>query len=90
MTRQHFIKTFAILSFPLCIHAYGAPPTLAAPFGDNMILQRDMNVPVWGSAGPVRRFKSPSPAKPKAPRPTPKANGCSNSRPCPPARKTVC
>jgi len=52
MTRQHFIKTLAILSFTLCIHAYGAPPTLAAPFGDNMILQRDMNVPVWGSAGP--------------------------------------
>jgi len=26
-----------------------APPVLAPPFGDNMILQREMNVPVWGT-----------------------------------------
>ncbi len=50
MTRQHFIKTLATFSLTLCLHAYGTPPSLAAPFGDNMILQRDINVPVWGSA----------------------------------------
>lgn len=52
MTRQHFIKTLAALLFSLCLRSYGTPPTLAAPFGDNMILQRDMNVPVWGTAEP--------------------------------------
>ena len=52
MKRLNFIKTLAVLACTLCLRAYGTPPTLAAPFGDHMILQRDMNVPVWGTADP--------------------------------------
>ena len=36
----------------LCLRAAEAAPALAAPFGDNMVLQRDMPVPVWGTAAP--------------------------------------
>ena len=43
------------LLFATCPLASGAPPTapsveLASPFQDHMVLQRDMKVPVWGSA----------------------------------------
>lgn len=44
--------TLAVIAFTLSFDANATPPTLAAPFGDNMILQRDMNVPVWGTAEP--------------------------------------
>ena len=57
MKTQNYIKTFAILFFTLCLRAYGSPPTLAAPFGDHMILQRDMKVPVWGAADPGTRIQ---------------------------------
>ena len=57
MTRQDLIKPLAVLAFALCLRAYGSPPTLAAPFGDNMILQREMNVPVWGTADPAAQIQ---------------------------------
>jgi len=57
MKRQYYIQTLAALAVILCSRAYGTPPTLAAPFGDNMILQREMNVPVWGTADPGTRIQ---------------------------------
>ena len=45
------------IAFTLCLRAYGTPPALAAPFGDSMILQRDMNVPVWGTADPESQIQ---------------------------------
>lgn len=52
MKRQNFINSLTAVTFALCLRAHGTPPTLAAPFGDNMILQRDIAVPVWGTADP--------------------------------------
>ena len=55
MNAKSMIKghaTLAIVLVALSLHANAAPPTLAAPFGDNMVLQRDMAVPVWGSSDP--------------------------------------
>jgi sialate O-acetylesterase len=56
----HFALTAALLLSPLAASAAedkpAAKPTpaieLGAPFGDNMILQRDMDVPVWGWSKP--------------------------------------
>ncbi|MEI7926944.1 MAG: hypothetical protein WCH40_00210, partial [Verrucomicrobiales bacterium] len=42
--------TVSAIAFTLCLRAHGTAPMLAPPFGDNMILQREMSVPVWGTA----------------------------------------
>jgi sialate O-acetylesterase len=42
--------TVFIIALTLCLRAHGTAPMLAPPFGDNMILQREMSVPVWGTA----------------------------------------
>ena len=49
------------------------PVTLKVPviFSDHMVLQRDIPVPVWGTATPV----SVSEGKPKPPKPGSTANG---------------
>ena len=46
------LLTLAICSFSFCLYAAEVMPGLAAPFGDNMVLQREMKVPVWGTAEP--------------------------------------
>jgi sialate O-acetylesterase len=40
----------SLLALPASLFA--APAVPAAPFGDNMVLQREMPVPVWGTAAP--------------------------------------
>jgi sialate O-acetylesterase len=49
-------RTFAFLPFSLALafapFATRADVTLASPFTDHMVLQRDMKVPVWGWADP--------------------------------------
>lgn len=46
----HFLALAASLACALSSHA--AALSLAAPFGDKMVLQRDLAVPVWGVAAP--------------------------------------
>ncbi len=46
------IPRLIALTAILCSRAYGASLMLAAPFGDSMILQREMQAPVWGTAEP--------------------------------------
>ena len=45
---------FLISSYLLLVvtHAKGAEFSLASPFTDHMVLQRDLSVPVWGTAKP--------------------------------------
>ena len=38
------------LCVPRSASTLQAQPSLASPFGDNMVLQRDIQIPVWGSA----------------------------------------
>ena len=47
------IPTLAVVSlFGFHAVADTTPPSAAAPFGDQMVLQRDLPVPVWGDAAP--------------------------------------
>ncbi|MDP4644970.1 MAG: sialate O-acetylesterase, partial [Opitutales bacterium] len=50
-TRPTLIRLIAIASAFLTL-ALNAELKLASPFTDHMVLQRDMPVPVWGSADP--------------------------------------
>ncbi|WP_426324603.1 sialate O-acetylesterase [Pedobacter sp. R-06] len=45
---------FIIFNF-IQVHGF-AQITLAKVFGDNMVLQRDIKIPVWGSAAPGKRI----------------------------------
>ena len=58
-TMAFFALTAALLLSPLAASAAANKPAakpsaieLGAPFGDNAILQRDMEVPVWGWSKP--------------------------------------
>ena len=67
MNPTHSFKCIALLTaicLPLSLRAQGAAATAAVPanatatpvtvnaiFGDHMVLQREMNVPIWGTAG---------------------------------------
>lgn len=50
------IRQLGALLFPILVAASARPALanvkLPALFGDNMVLQRNMNVPVWGTADP--------------------------------------
>ncbi len=54
MLRPHFlIGCFAFVS---CFHGVDAEVRLAGVFGDGMVLQREMPVPIWGWADPGERI----------------------------------
>ncbi len=53
ITRNHPAVLIAALALSATfVSAADVAPTAAAPFGDRMVLQREMAVPVWGSAAP--------------------------------------
>ena len=47
----------AVMATALLSNAVRADMTLGSPFGDGMVLQRDMPVPVWGWAEPGQRVE---------------------------------
>ncbi|MHC5055055.1 MAG: hypothetical protein ACYTKD_10105 [Planctomycetota bacterium] len=55
MTRAHLGRCALALAAALLCSAAGAEVRLAGAFGENCVFQRDMTVPVWGTAEPAER-----------------------------------
>ena len=54
MNRWLVVIVSAIAGFCACTGIYAADELVVAPcFGNNMVLQRDMKVPIWGAAKPI-------------------------------------
>ena len=49
---KRLLASLVLVGAAFCLHAADPAPVPAAPFGDNMVLQREIAVPVWGTATP--------------------------------------
>ncbi|SVD19362.1 uncharacterized protein METZ01_LOCUS372216, partial [marine metagenome] len=52
LARFTFLQSLTLLSFVLPTGLLQAEIGLSAVFGDHMVLQRDLSLPVWGWADP--------------------------------------